>query len=127
MKNNLKWLGYGFLTWLVPFIVAFGFYDQQGNLQTSYGLFKSTMIVVSSIIGSYILFLFFKQAQNDFVRKAVAFGVFLLLINWILDFLILIPMSKMSFSEYFQTIGLAYLQIPVYTITIGLILNRKLA
>ncbi len=127
MKRLLNWLGYGFITWLVPFIVAFGFYDQDGTLQTSYGLFKSVMIVVSGVVGCYILYLYFKKVDDNFVKQAISFGLFLLLINWVLDIFILIPLSKMEYAEYFMNIGLGYLQIPVFTITIGLILNKKTA
>ncbi|MEQ8303846.1 MAG: hypothetical protein RIB47_10675 [Cyclobacteriaceae bacterium] len=125
MKNTAKWVGYGIITWLVPFIISFGFYDQQGNLQTSYDLFKSSMIVVSSVVGCYILYLFFKSVNNEFVKWGLLFGVFLLIINWALDVFILVPFAAMEYDFYFESIGLRYLQIPIFSTCVGWILNQQ--
>ncbi|MEQ9593083.1 MAG: hypothetical protein RLN86_10805 [Cyclobacteriaceae bacterium] len=125
MKNTAKWIAYGVLTWLVPFIISFGFYDQQGNLQTSYDLFKSSMIVISSVVGCYVLYLFFKSINNEFVKWGLLFGVFLLVFNWTLDVFILVPFAEMEYDFYFESIGLRYLQIPIFSACIGWILSHQ--
>ncbi|MGE0590663.1 MAG: hypothetical protein AB7O48_18930 [Cyclobacteriaceae bacterium] len=119
MKINLKWLGLGFLTWLIPFIVSFGFYDRSGSLATSEDLFKSVMIVVSSVVGGWVLFSLFKGVKDSFVKWSWIIGAFLLSLNWVLDLVILVPFAKMDGWFYFESIGIRYLQILAFSVTIG--------
>ena len=52
MKNKtLTILLLGILIWLVPFVISMFFFDRSGQLTISEDLFKSIMIVVSSLIG----------------------------------------------------------------------------
>jgi hypothetical protein len=47
-------------------------------------------------------------------------------INILLDVIILIPMAKMSFADYFMSIGLRYIQMPVFTIVTGIVLQQSM-
>ena len=123
MKIILKWLGFGFLTWLIPFLVSFGFYDRSGNLTTSEDLFKSVMIVVSSVVGGWVLYHLFKGVKGSFVKWSWIIGAFLLSLNWILDLVILVPFAKMDGWFYFESIGIRYLQIPALSVTLGFTLK----
>jgi hypothetical protein len=46
-------------------------------------------------------------------------------INIILDAVILIPIMKSTFANYFMTIGLSYFTIPAISIAMGYLLERK--
>jgi hypothetical protein len=116
----------GFITWLIPFVASFGFYDRAGNLNVSYGMFKSVMVVVSSITGMYLLNQHMKLIQSNFMREGLITGIAWLMINYVLDLLVLVPMAGMTLVEYFTTIGLGYLQIPVICTFVGMILKRKI-
>jgi hypothetical protein len=126
MKNrSIRLIVLGFITWLVPFILSFGFYDRTGNLSVSYGFFKSVMIVVSSLTGMWMLIYHLNFIHKNFVREGFITGISWLAINYILDLLVLVPMSGMSVGQYFLTIGLGYLQIPVVCLAVGMIVQRK--
>jgi hypothetical protein len=127
MKNKLlRLFVLGFVTWFIPFVVSFGFYDRTGNLNVTYGLFKCVMVVVSSVIGMVALSFHFKFIQKNFMREGLITGFTWLLINYLLDFFVLIPMSGISVGQYFLTIGLGYLQIPVICLAVGMIVQRKI-
>ena len=115
----------GLVIWLIPFVIAFGFYDRSGQLTISYDLFKSLMIVISSIAGCFMIVRYFRNIQKDFVREGWIVGIAWLLINWLLDASILIPMAKMPVKEYVTTIGIRYLQIPVICAAVGILLQSK--
>lgn len=48
-----------------------------------------------------------------------------LVINWILDLVVLVPMAKMAIGIYFAHIGLRYLMIPTMSISMGYLLQNK--
>ncbi len=127
MKKNLiaKNILLGFLSWLIPFAVSFLFYKPGGELIVPYSTFKSTIMVIGIITGSYLLFRYFKFVDNDFIRNGVIVGLSWFAINIILDVLILIPIMKISFADYFMSIGLSYIGIPAISSTMGCLLYRK--
>jgi hypothetical protein len=126
MKNKLlRLFVLGFITWFFPFVISFGFYDRSGNLNVTYGLFKSVMVVVSSVVGMIALSFHLKFIRNNFMKEGLIAGFSWLLINYLLDFFVLIPMSGMSAGQYFLTIGLGYVQIPVICLAVGMIVQRK--
>ncbi len=124
MKNVLKNILYGFLSWLIPFVSAFFFYSGEGELSVDIFLFKTIMIIVGALSGSYLMVLYFKSISNNYLKEGLAIGITWLGINIILDLVLLIPMSGMSLHEYFPQIGLRYLVIPIFSTMMGLALNH---
>lgn len=125
MKKAGKILLYGFLTWLIPFVISFFFYTREGELQIDIFLFKSIMIVVGFISASWLMVCYFKKVETDYLKTGLVLGIAWLIINLALDFLILLPMSEMSINDYFAQIGLRYLAIPAITIAMGAALANK--
>jgi hypothetical protein len=122
----IKNLLLGFLSWLIPFAVSFLFYKPGGELMVPYATFKTTIMLVGTISGCFLLLRYFKLVENEYVWNGLVVGFSWLLINLLLDVIILIPMMKTSFSEYFMSIGLGYLAIPVISFTIGYVLQPRL-
>jgi len=120
--NNLL---LGFFSWLIPFAVSFLFYKPGGDLAVPYGTFKSTIMVVGTLSGCYLLSRYFKLADHDFFKNGIIVGMCWFALNIILDAIILIPMMKRTFTDYFMSIGLSYISIPVISITIGYMLQLK--
>jgi len=120
--NNLL---LGFLSWLIPFAASFLFFRPGGELAVPYATFKSAIMVVGVISGCYLLFRYFKLVDGDFVRNGIIVGVSWFAINIILDTLILVPIMKTTFAEYFMSIGLSYLAIPAISIAMGFLVERK--
>jgi Na+/proline symporter len=127
MKSIKKTLLYGFLVWLLPFAVAIPFYSRDGQPLIDIFLLKSIMIIVGSVAGAVFLILYFKKVTENYLREGLIIGLIWLAINWILDFIILVPMANMDIGTYFAQIGLRYLTIPIFSVTIGLLLNFQKA
>jgi hypothetical protein len=124
MNSYKKAFLFGFLTWLVPFVAAFAFYKPDGTLSIDIFLFKSIMIIVASSFGSFALVKYFKSVTKEFVKEGVLVGVLWLVMNLILDIIILIPLSKMTFADYFVQIGLRYCMIPAISIGMGYVMRN---
>ncbi len=124
-KIVFRILSLGFLSWLIPFAASFLFFKPGGELVVPYATFKSTIMVVGVISGCFLLFQYFKLVAGDFIRNGIIVGISWLAINIILDALILIPITKTTFAEYFMSIGLSYIAIPVISIAMGYLLEKK--
>jgi uncharacterized membrane protein YpjA len=121
MNKYLKIGLFGFLTWLVPFVVGFLFYSPQGQPVVDALVFKAIMIVVGSITGTVLLVLYFRKVEKNYLSEGITVGLVWFVLNVLLDLLILVPMSKMAIGTYFAQIGLGYLTIPTMSIAVGLI------
>ena len=90
MKKNLKIVFYGFLAWLIPFVVSFFFYSKEG-LTINIHFFKTIMIIVGSISASILLVSYFKKVSAPYLKEGIIVGVIWFALNIVLDLLILIP------------------------------------
>lgn len=124
MTSLKKALGFGVVTWLIPFVLAFAFYSPQGDIRIDLHLFKSIMIVTASLVSSWLLVRYFKKVQSNYLKEGIMLGLLWLAMNLVLDFVILLPMSHMSFSNYITQIGLRYLMIPIFSIGFGMVLEN---
>ena len=115
----------GFLSWLIPFAVSFLFYKPGGALVVPYATFKSTIMVVGVISGCYLLIKYFNITEGDFIKNGIIVGLSWFAINIILDVVILIPIMKSTFTDYFMSIGIAYFSIPAISIAMGSLLKIK--
>ncbi|MBL9046058.1 MAG: hypothetical protein JNK34_01925 [Tabrizicola sp.] len=111
------WL-FGILSWLVPFVAAFAFYDASGTLTIAQPLFKSLMVVIGGAVGVGLLVLAFRQTGAS-VAAGLTIGLLWLAINLALDFLVLVPMSGMTATDYLLDIGLRYLLLPIIALGMG--------
>ncbi|MFA4843525.1 MAG: hypothetical protein WC632_01075 [Candidatus Margulisiibacteriota bacterium] len=119
----LRKLGYGFIVWVVPFVSSI---PLLGLMQTDVHFFKTIMIMVGSLTGAICVALYFKKVEKNYLSEGIWLGVVWLVLNWLLDFVCLLPLSKMPYLVYFQQIGLRYLVMPAMTIPVGYILQKKL-
>lgn len=124
-KLMIKNVLLGFFSWLIPFAASFLFYTHGGELVVAYSTFKSAIMVVGAISGCSLLFHYFKTVESDFIRNGVIVGLSWFAVNIVLDAVILIPIMKTTFEEYFMSIGLSYLSIPAISIAMGYLLHRK--
>jgi len=118
---------YGFLTWLIPFVVAIPFYSKDGTLSIDVFLFKSIMIVLGSLVGLALIVGYFKRVERAFIREGLLIGLIWLVMNWLFDFIFFVLITKMDMPTYFVQIGIRYLTIPIYSISIGFLLKNKLS
>ena len=123
MKRIWKIVLYGFLTWLIPFavsIVIFPFHDSQRPL------FESIMPVVLAACAVVFGILYLRRADAAYLREGVRIGLAWLVINLVIDLPLFSagPMT-MPLADYIKDIGLTYLIIPVVTVGMGYLLEKK--
>jgi hypothetical protein len=127
-KQWWKQISFGLLSWIGPFIVSFFFINPDGTYRVEEMLFKTSMVVVSSFFGVLLGYLYFTGVDKKFVQEGVSLGLVWLGINWVLDIvLVLSGFFQMTFAEYFISIGLRYLSIPIFTIGMGMVLENYAA
>ncbi len=124
MKKYLKITLFGFLVWLIVFIVSILI----SPLKTATpALFESIMPVVITICTLLFLIIYLRKQKTSFLKTGIIIGSMWLVINIILDLLLFMwgPM-KMTLLNYLMDIGLTYLIIPVVTTGLGYSIDRHL-
>jgi len=118
MNKYLKIVFFGFLVWLIPFVVSFFIYPLKtaGN-----PLFESIMPLTITIITVVLAFFYLRNVGTDLIKEGVVIGVVWFLVNIIIDLALFLPPSpmQMSLTNYLADIGVTYLMIPVITIGMG--------
>lgn len=109
---------FGFLIWLLAFVVAIAIFPIRESWRA---LFESIMPVVIAIATVAFALMYFRKVQSAFLREAVFVGLLWFVISVVIDLPVMLtgPM-QMSVAEYAADIGLTYVIIPVITIGIGL-------
>jgi hypothetical protein len=95
----------GFLTWIIPFLVAVPFYSPGGSLAIDPALFKSIMIVVATLAASLLMIWFFCVVSGSLAREVIITGMIWLIMNWALDLIVIIGMLGMPVADYIPQIG----------------------
>lgn len=117
---------YGFVSWLVPLVLSFGFVDQTGQFRTDIRFFKSVMFVTATTTAAVLLVSYFSRVKTGYLRQGVLLGLLWLAMNLLLDVAVLVPLTGMSLRDYVVQIGFGYLAIPVITVLVGKVLEQKL-
>jgi len=126
MKNkNLIIVWYGFLAWLIPFVVSFLFFSKSGQLSIDQSLFKSIMVVVGMLTAVILLLRYFKNVKlgKDLLKEGLMVGLAWLVINSALDYATLVTVFKMPLLSWINGIGVRYLAIPI--VSVGMSLAKK--
>ena len=123
MKSFRTAFLFGFLLWLIPFLVAFLIYPLREDNRP---LFESIMPVVLCVLAVYFAGIYLSTVEADFIRTGAAVGVLWLLVSNVLDLMMFMwgPM-KMSFTDYLMDIGITYLIYPAVTIGMGYLLEKR--
>jgi hypothetical protein len=123
MKSTKFALLYGFLLWLIPFIVAFLIFPLR---ESERPLFETIMAVTVTLAVVVFSILYFGKTDGGYLREGVRIGILWFVISIVIDLLMFMwgPM-KMSFLDYMYDIGFTYLIYPTVTIGFGYLLQRK--
>jgi hypothetical protein len=125
MNKYLKIVIFGFVVWLVPFLVSFFIYPLKtaGN-----PLFETIMPLIITITVVALAYLYLKNVETDLIWEGVIIGVAWFIINIAIDLFLFLPPSpmQMSFVNYMEDIGIAYLIIPVITIGLAYMADKKI-
>ncbi len=119
----LKKIGYGVVLWVIPYVTAIPLLPL---MRSDLLFFKAIMVVEGLIVGAILAVLYFLRVQKDFLREGIVLGMTWMIVNWILDYVALLPFTKMSLGRYFMEIGIEYIGMAVLTVAIGYVLQKKL-
>ena len=123
MKKYLKIALFGFLIWLIVFLISSALFSIH---ETQRPLFESIMPVVITACVVFFSILHSRKTEANFLKEGVLLGVIWFAVNIFFDLLLFMegPM-KMSFVNYMKDIGLTYLIIPIVIIGFGYLLEFK--
>ncbi len=110
MRSYKLALFYGFLVWLILFIVAFLI----SPIRTSNrALFESIMPVIVTMCVVLFSVSYFRKVKADFFKEGILLGIIWLAICLIIDLMMFMLKSpiKMTLLDYMMDIGLTYLTI----------------
>jgi hypothetical protein len=118
MSSWRRALLYGFLIWLLPFLVAFSVFLIKQSWRS---LFESIMAVSLAIVVVVCTLLYFQRVRTPTLQEGVRLGFLWLAISVVIDLPLMLS-SPMNYTlgEYLADIGLTYLIMPVITVGIAL-------
>ena len=124
MNRSARIVIYGFIMWIIPFIVSFVIFPLKNSMNP---LFESIMPVVITVVVVTLSYYYLKDIKTNFEIEGVKIGVMWFLISIIIDLILFLPPSpmQMSFTDYMMDIGLTYLIIPAVTIGFGYMIKNK--
>ena len=117
MKSIKMALFYGFLLWLIPFVVSILIFPLRaaGN-----PLFETIMPVVLTVCVVIFADLYFRNLETGFLREGIILGLVWFAVSLVIDlFMFMWGPMQMSFAAYMMDIGLTYLIFPIVTIGLG--------
>ena len=126
MDKNLRIFFYGFLVWLIPFLVSWPLYSPKGEPLYDLQVIKSFLIVVGSLVGALLALRYFRKTEKDFAKEGAILGFSWLVINSVLDIIVLVYLLKgMDLSAWAGQIGIRYLVMPIITIAMGVAMGYR--
>ena len=119
---------FGFLAWLLPFVASFFFFDPSaGRMTIDNALFKTIMVVFGVLVGTLLLVKYFDCVKKDYAKEGLVAGVVWAVMNWALDFIVLVPMMKVDTPTYFMSIGMLYISMPIIAVGMGMAIENSSA
>jgi len=124
MNKYVKLVGFGFLIWLIPFLVSFVIFPLKSSNRP---LFESIMPVVLVLAVMISSVLYFKKIEKDSLKEGILAGVLWFVLSLVIDLLLFLPPSPMhmNFVDYMMDIGLTYLIILILPIGFSVLPNKK--
>ncbi|MDD1672088.1 MAG: hypothetical protein LUO82_03700 [Methanomicrobiales archaeon] len=126
MKRPVPIILYGVLIWLIPFLAGFPFVDATGTFLIPETFFKSIMVVIGAFVGVLLAVRYFSTINAGQIKEGIIIGMSWLAINLALDLLmVFVGFFPMTVLQYITEIGLRYVSIPIYTVGLGIALERQ--
>jgi hypothetical protein len=126
MNKNLKIVLFGFLVWLVPFLVSFVVFPLK---ESNRALFESIMPLVLTVVVTTLAYYYLKNINSEYLKNGLIIGGVWYIVSIVIDLCMFMPASPMhmSLGDYMMDIGLTYFIIPVITVGMALIAQNKAA
>lgn len=113
---------FGFLLWLIPFVIAFAIFPLR---MAGDPFFETIMPITLTICVVSFSILYLNKIDAKHLSECVKLGVMWFAMSFLIDLSMFTwgPMA-MPFVDYVKDIGLTYLIYPTVTIGFGMILER---
>jgi len=123
VKSIKRTILYGFLLWLIPFVVSMPIFPLK---EAQSPLFETIMPIVLTFCVVFFSILYFRKMNSGYLSESIKLGIIWFIISIIIDLLMFMwgPM-KMSFINYMMDIGFTYLIYPIVTIGFGSVLEKN--
>lgn len=122
MGSRVRLIVYGFLVWLIPFLVAVIFFPTRIEWRE---MFESIMAVTLVLTVTVLAFDHLRRLTNGQAMAGLIAGIAWMAICIVIDLpLMLSQYIGMSLGEYVGDIGATYLLIPVITTGLGAAFGR---
>ena len=118
----LRKVGYGLVLWVIPYVTAIPLLPL---MQRDLVYFKTIMIVEGTLVGGALTALYFLKVEKNYLREGIVLAAVWIVLNWLLDFIALLPFTKMPLDRYFIEIGARYLAMAAPTVVAGFLLERR--
>jgi hypothetical protein len=124
MNKYLKLCLFGFLIWLIPFLVSFLISSLR---ETNRPLFESIMPIILTVTTIVFSILYLKKIKENQVNESILAGLIWFCISIIIDLIMFLPESpmQMTFIDYIMDIGITYLIIPIVAIGLGYMMEKE--
>jgi hypothetical protein len=121
MKSLKKAIGFGFVTWLVPFVVSVSIFPLK---KAGDPLFETIMGLVVVFCGVFFAHLYFRSINRGFLKEGILAGTIWMLISLGLDlFMFSTGPMKMPMGTYMKDIGLGYFTFLIISVGAGWLLH----
>lgn len=122
MKLFLKRLGFGFITWVVPYVASIPLLPV---MQSAPLTFKAIMVLIGGLTAGIVIAMYFRSIEKDYFRESLYVAATWILLNWFLDFVALLPFTQQTLPRYFSEIGIEYIGLMAWVVAVGYLLDRK--
>ncbi len=125
LNQIIRTILFGFLIWFIPALVATLLWDVTKNEPIIDILwFNAVLGAVWSLNFALFAFLYFKGLRDDYSKYGLIAGVNWYIMNFLLDFLVVVLILKLGISAFLPGI-LVYINNLVLAVMIGYLLNKK--
>ncbi|HPT37551.1 MAG TPA: hypothetical protein PLZ44_04590 [Methanothrix sp.] len=130
MNRYLKIVLYGFVLWLIPFVVSALIFPLRASDRPLFESIMPVVIVIWTVFFSiiYLLSQNLSVKKGCYLREGFLIGLAWLAMSIVFDLMIfIIGPLKMSLMDYTTDIAFTYLMIPAITSGYGYLLDRSVA
>lgn len=121
MKDLFKKLKYGFMIWIIPFVVSFFIWDVEANAPSVSGeIFSAIMFLALSIGFAIAAYKTFGKQKKVGPKEGLRVGLIWFIELLILDLIVLVGVFGMAMADYY-IMFLSYLSIAVLATAVGYI------
>lgn len=108
----------GFVAWLIGYMAGIPLLAAPEYMHTA-------ETVIGALVGMLFAAWYFFRLGGPYMMEGLRLGLIWLVLMWVLDYLLLLPLMGGDLSAWFASIGLGYLAIPVMTTIFGWALDKK--